>query len=136
MTNTRTEAVERLATRLGATTAIDTGYLPMQVRDDCHEAATLLLDIVKERDEARAQLAGAFEKAARWLVAAGMAGDAPEDPLASCIRALTPADAQVALNAMLERAWNDGFDYRAAGRARQDNPFTSLLKHADREGGV
>lgn len=48
-----------------------------------------------------ALVAAAYEAAARWLIRAGMAGDALEDPLATCIRALTPSDATAALDAKL-----------------------------------
>lgn len=67
-------------------------------------------DALNDRDEWKARAekaeadldtiaADAFEAAATWLIRAGIAGDAPDDPLATCIRALTPADAIAAREA-------------------------------------
>lgn len=51
-----------------------------------------------------ALVAGAIEAAAQWLIETGMAGDAPDDPLASCIRALTTADAKASLDRLIADA--------------------------------
>lgn len=59
------------------------------------EVARLTADLATSR----AETAMAFEVAAKWLIRAGIAGDATEDPLATCILALTPADATAALAA-------------------------------------
>lgn len=74
-------------------------YLLRNQRDNLvtnlERAEARLAVVGAERD---AIAAAAFEAAARWLIDAGLAGDAPEDPLASCIRALTSADALAALS--------------------------------------
>ena len=71
----------------------------------------------KAETERDALVAAAYEVATTWLIEAGIAGDHDSDPLASCIRALTPADAQAALDKMLAEArlegWRAGRDAAA-----------------------
>lgn len=74
-------------------------------QSDAREAAQIpslmavIVRLTAELATARAETAMAFEVAAKWLIRAGIAGDATEDPLATCIRTLTPADAKAALAA-------------------------------------
>lgn len=98
--------------------------------------------LTKERDEARAQVVGAFEAAASVAWADRESGLTVNTK----IRALTPDDAQAALQSMLADAERDmrqrtaddmlHFDYDEAGRKLADRILALPLKYADREGGV
>ena len=101
-----------------------------------HRFTLGLLDrAMTERDEARAQVVGAFEAAASVAWADRESGLTVNTK----IRALTPDDAQAALQSMLADAERD-MRQRAAelippGNLRQE-VIALPLKHDDREGGV
>ena len=59
----------------------------------------------------RAKVAAVYEAAATWLVGTGIAGDGDGDPLASCIRAIPPANAQAALDKLLIEARLEGWRF-------------------------
>lgn len=111
-----------------------------------HRFTLGLLDrAMTERDEARAQVVGAFEAAASVAWADRESGLTVNTK----IRALTPDDAQAALQSMLADAERD-MRQRAADlcdcacmdgigdkiRAIGDEILALPLKHDDREGGV
>lgn len=90
-----------------------TGHSPMPVFDGTWNAALDRAAALAEAHES-ALAAAAYEAVAVWLVRAGLAGDAADDPLATCIRAMTSADARAALDRMLAEARKDGMRKAAA----------------------
>jgi len=77
----------------------------------CTQAADAIATLADALEVERAKVAAVYEAAATWLVGTGIAGDGDGDPLASCIRAIPPANAQAALDKLLIEARLEGWRF-------------------------
>ena len=147
--NLTPEAVERVASAMESQLRRIAGISGIKsleanlLRALAQQTAALQAEVerlTKERDEARAQVVGAFEAAASVAWADRESGLTVNTK----IRALTPDDAQAALRSMLADAERD-MRQRAAkvcdrndqvsGWVSRDAILALPLKYADREGG-